>query len=286
MHATNSAMNYVPGGFWRGRYGDGQPHRPARGRYGPRRRIEDTLDPKPWIIDFDQTTPHPAVLVRLAIRELRIRYYQQRSVASYRRALCGFLRWFGASPSFVTREDVKDYLELLVEGGASASWVNVHISALRTIFDKMCGRSVTLGLIAPRRSRTIPVILSPNEVVRLLRGAPSMRDKLMLGLMCATGARVSEVVALRWGGFDFDRKVVRIWQGKGRKNREVLLPESLREVLSQLARIHGAKAFVFESDHPSRHISPRTAARVMARAVSIATPRARRKRLPLDRAPP
>lgn len=263
-------MTYVPAGFWRGRYGDGQPHRPARGRYGPRRALEDTLDPKPWLIDLDKAKPHPAVLVRLAVRELRIRYYQQRSIASYRRALCGFLRWFGASPAYATREDVKDYLELLVEGGASASWVNVHISALRTVFDKMCGRSVTLGLMAPRRGTKIPVILSVAEIVRLLRAAPSMRDKLLLGLMYATGARVSEVVGLRWGSFDFDRRVVRIWQGKGRKDREVMLPESLHGVLSQLAKIHGAGSYVFESDHASRHISSRTAARAMARAVSLA----------------
>jgi len=66
---------------------------------------------------------------------------------------------------------------------------------------------------------------------------------LLLGLMYATGARVSEVICLRWGDFDFVRGVVRIWQGKGRKDRDVMLPESFRSVTTELARLQGAKGY-------------------------------------------
>jgi len=111
-----------------------------------------------------------------------------------------------------------------VDGGASSSWVSIHLSALRTVFDKMCGLNCTLGLMTPRRPKRLPVVLSTDEVSRLLQAAPSLRDKLLLGLMYATGLRVSEVVRLRWHDIDFDRRAIRVWQGKGRKDRDVMLP--------------------------------------------------------------
>jgi integrase len=89
-------------------------------------------------------------------------------------------------------------LELLVDGGASASWVGVHLSAIRTAFDKMCGRQITSGLMSPRRPKRLPVVLSQPEVLRLLEAAPSLRDKLLLDLMYATGLRSSEVAQLKW----------------------------------------------------------------------------------------
>lgn len=165
--STNSLQPNYPRGFWHGRYRDETLHRPARGRFAPRRRVEDRLDAQPWVVDLDREKPSAADFVRRVVREMRIRFYQARSVTSYRHALTGFLRWFGAAPSEVTREDVRDYLELLVDGGASASWVSVHVSALRTIFDKMCGRSITLGLATPRKATRLPVVLTPK------RGGPA-----------------------------------------------------------------------------------------------------------------
>jgi len=78
--------------------------------------------------------------------------------------LASFLRWFGGPPHKVTQEDVRNYLELLVDGGASSSWVSVRLSVIRTVFDKMCGRQVTLGLMTPRRPKRLPVVPSREEV--------------------------------------------------------------------------------------------------------------------------
>ena len=97
---------------------------------------------------------------------------------------------------------------------------------IRAAFDKMCGYTVTLGLQSPRRGKRLPVVLSAEEVTRLLQAAPSLRDKLLLGLMYATGMRVSEVCRLKWRDLDFDRRVVNIWEGKGRTDRQVMLPVS------------------------------------------------------------
>lgn len=270
--ALSADRSIYPVGYWRGRYLDGTPHQPARGRHAPRQRVESLRDPTPWVIDLDRERASPAEFLRRVLREMKLRFYQARSIASDRRATSGFLRWVGMGPGDIGREEVREYLELLVDGGASASWVSVVLSSLRTTFDKMCGRSVTLGLVTPRRAQKLPVVLSPPEVVRLLQAAPSLRDKLLLGLMYATGMRVSEVCRLRWADFDFDRAVVRVHQGKGRKDREVMLPESFRPLTRELARVSGPDAHVFPAvtGAPERHLSPRTAQRAMARAVVLA----------------
>lgn len=89
-----------------------------------------------------------------------------------------------------TREDLREYLLYLVDAGLSSATVSNHLSAIRTVFDKLCGRQITLGMVTPRRPKRLPVILSPEEVRSLLEAATSLRDKLILGLMYATGMRV------------------------------------------------------------------------------------------------
>lgn len=244
--------------------------RPARGRYAPRGRVEDLAAASAAVVDLDGARPSPDAFTAAIVRELRIRFYQQKSIKSYRCALARFFAWLEAPPHTVTRAGVREYLEHLVDEGLGSSAVSVELSALRTAFDKMCGRCVTLGLESPRRPKRLPQVLSENEIVRLLKAAPSLRDKLLLGLMYATGVRVSEVVRLRLSDLDCDRRTVRVWQGKGRKDRQVMLPQSFEPILR--ARAVGAPpdAFLFPGTEPGRHLSPRAAQRAMERATAIA----------------
>lgn len=248
-------------------YPNGQPYSVARGRYAPRSRIEDRLEVGAPVV---QGRPSATDFLDIIVRELRIRFYQPKTVRNYRTALRSFLRWFGASPHQATREDVREYLLYLVDAGVGASWVSINLSAIRTAFDKMCGRSITLGLASPRRPKRLPVVLSVEEVKRLLQAAPSLTDKLLLGIMYATGLRVSEAVRLRHRDLDFDRRVINVWQGKGRSDRQVMLPKTFAPLLKHMADHSEGDEYLFFGRKPGRHISPRTAQRVMQRAVQIA----------------
>ena len=97
-----------------------------------------------------------------------------------------------------------------------------------------------------------------------------MRDKMLLGLMYAIGARVGEVVRLRWRDIDFDRQCVNIWEGKGRRDRQVMLPASFEPLLRELSKSFSPEDFLFPGDRKGRHISPRTAQRVMQRTLRLA----------------
>jgi site-specific recombinase XerD len=249
----------------------GRPYRRAVGRYAPYARVVDLASPSHAVVDLDREDVDAAAFLARIDRELKIRFYQPKTRKSYRVVLGGFLRWLGLPPAEATREDVREWLELLVDGGAESSWVSVHLSALRTMFDKMCGRDVTLGLMTPRRPLKLPVVLSADEVKRLLLAAPTLRDKLLLGLMYATGMRVSEVSRLRLRDIDFDRGGITVRQGKGRKDRIVMLPQSFRGLLERLRTIHRPEDFLFPSSmEPGRHLSPRTVQRAMQRACRLA----------------
>ncbi len=274
-------------------YNDGKPYRQPLGRSAPTKALVDNLTPVHSVI---QGRPTAHQFVRAIVRELKIRFYSPKTIKKYGNAIAKFLRWFGAPPHRVSREDVRNYLEVLVDGGASSSWVSIHLSAFRTAFDKMCARQVTLGLATPRRPKTLPVVLSEEEVLRLLEAAVSLRDKLLFGLMYAAGLRVGEVTRLRWRDLDFQRRTINVWQGKGRSDRLVMLPASFQPLLERLAaeaaptdflfpseaarytatkRTSYPKGKQFEKESPvhqgaKRHLSPRTVERAVKTAVQIA----------------
>src|SRR5262249_7246376 len=135
-------------------------------------------------------------------------------------------------------------------------------------FDRMAGREVTFGMLTPRRPKRLPNVLSTEEVSRLLEAAPSRHDKLLLGLMYATGLRVSEVVRLSASDVDLSRGVLRVREGKGRKDRQVMLPKFLEPLIRDRQR--SGDTPLFPGRQPGRHSSPRYAQRAMARAVLLA----------------
>ena len=135
---------------------------PAQGRYAPKESVVDWVSNQ--TVSVIQGTPNADDFLTAIIREMKIRYYQSASIKNYGNALRGFLNWLCKPPHRATREDVREYLLFLVDAGASSSWVAVNLSAIRTAFDKMCLRKITAGLVTPRRSKKLPVVLSQLEI--------------------------------------------------------------------------------------------------------------------------
>lgn len=260
---------------WINSYNTGQPYAPARGRFAPRGAVEDDYALCEYVMDLDRELPTTDKFVRCIRRELKIRFFQQSSQRNYSRELRTFLDWVGNPPHQATREDVRDFLEFLADCGRSSSTVSNYLTAIRNGFDKMCGRHLTLGLRTPRRPNYVPVVLDQSEVEMLLKAAVKLRDKLLLGMLYATGARNKEVCRLRWRDIDFERRIVRICQGKGRRDRHVMLPVSFEPLLREISAKESIDGFVFPGRRAGRYLSPRTVQRVMERTVRIAKIRKR-----------
>ncbi|MEM9412760.1 MAG: tyrosine-type recombinase/integrase [Planctomycetota bacterium] len=238
-------------------YNNGQPYSEPRGRQSELRPFTQL---GPSFHSIVRGFPDQKQFLDAVRRELKIRYYSRLTVKSYISYLRTFLDWFGQPPHRVTNEDIRNYFELLVDGNCSSSHLAGNLSAIRTAFDKFCGRDVTLGMVTPRKSRRQPFTLSRDEIGRLMDAAPRHEMKLALGLMYALGLRNSEICSLRVRDFDFEQKLVRVEQGKGRVDRWVVLPDSIKQSLRQRFQGCPAESFVFRSSEfgRNRSITPRT----------------------------
>jgi len=98
--------------FHVGTYNNGQPYVAARGRYAPREQVEDRLAPCHAVVDLPRQKPTATAFLQAIVRELRIRFYQQKTVKAYRNALASMLRWFGQPLSWLTppqRERIESF---------------------------------------------------------------------------------------------------------------------------------------------------------------------------------
>ena len=238
-------------------YNNGQPYFLARGRNASSRPI---LDRGRSVHSIVKGFPDATRFLKVVNRELKIRNYSRKTVKNYISHLRSFLSWFGNRPHRVTIEDVRGYLEMLVDSGANSASLAGSLCAIRTAFDKFCGRDVTLGLATPRKNKTQPVILSRTEVEQLIQAAPRRDIKLAIGLMYAAGLRNSELCRLRIRDFDFERNLIRVDQGKGRCDRIVVMPKTFFKTFQQICADKKGEEYLFASSdfRAGRHISPRT----------------------------
>ena len=242
----------------------------ARGRRAPRDPVEFAAMIGPPVIDIREVRPDWKTLWQAIERELKIRFFRPRTIKAYRVALRGLARWFKRPPDEITTETIRQYLLTLVEKKTSSAWLSVNVSALRTCLDKMGGMGLCDGIKVPRRGRRLPNVLSEREVLRLLESAPSLRDKLLLGIMYACGLRVSEACRLRWRDLETDRMMLRVVRGKGSKDRYVMLPEAMTPLLEIGKRRCPPDFFVFPGDREGKHLTTRGAQLIMHRAARLA----------------
>jgi site-specific recombinase XerD len=158
-------------------------------------------------------------------------------------AVENFTSFLGRAPDGATAEDLRRYQLHMRSSGASATAMNTAVSALRFFFGVTLGRDdAQVGMTTVREPRKLPVVLSPEEVARLLDAAPGLKYRAALSVAYGAGLRASEVVSLKLSDIDSERMVIRVEQGKGRKDRYAMLSEPLLHLLRAwwlAARVRG-----------------------------------------------
>ena len=166
------------------------------------------------------------------IEDMCLRKLSEKTQSGYIRWVKHFAAFLGRSPDTATAEDLRCYQLHLSESGVSRISLNAAITALRFLFEVTLGRGELMAKMSHVRvPRKLPVVLSPEEVERLLDAAPGLKYKAALSVAYGAGLRVSEVVALKVEDIDSRRMVIRVDQGKGRKDRYVMLSATLLRVL-------------------------------------------------------
>ena len=211
------------------------------------------------------------------IEDMEIRGFTACTQRGYIRAVRDFTVFFGASPDQASAEDLRRYQHHMRTSGASATTMNSAVSALRFFFGATLERGdAAVGMTTVRQPQRLPVILSPEEVARLLDHAPGLKARAALSLAYGAGLRASEVVSLKVTDIDPERQVIRIEQGKGRKDRYAMLSLDLLALLRAWWRAGQAKGvmlpggWLFPGQNPVNHLTTRQLSRVFHAAKDAA----------------
>jgi integrase/recombinase XerD len=210
-------------------------------------------------------------LRRRMIEDMTIRKLAPKTQQGYIRTVKDFAAFLGRSPDVARFEDVRRFQLHLAESGAQTSILNHTVAALRFFFRVTLKRYAivehTQFIHAPRK---LPVVLSPEEVARLLDAAPGLKYKAALSVAYGAGLRAGEVVSLKVSDIDSKRMLIRVEQGKGGKDRYVMLSAHLLEVMRAWWRATRPRGWLFPGRDPGQPMTTRQLNRACHAAAQMA----------------
>src|SRR5262244_2257912 len=183
----------------------------------------------------------------------------------------GSRTWPPSSPGTAEAEDVRRFRLHLTASGAGTPKINATVAALRFFFKVTLDRpDLTKHLSFIHEPRKAPVVLSPEEVARFLEAAPGIKYKAALSVAYGAGLRVSEVVSLKVSDIDSQRMMLRVEQGKGRKDRYAMLSPVLLELLRDWYRIARPQGWLFPGQNAVNPMTTRQLTRACHAAAHMA----------------
>ena len=210
------------------------------------------------------------------IEDMSVRNFNEKTRHDYIRQVRTFTAFLRRSPDTATPEDLRRYQLHQTQTGVRPPGINAAVSALRFFFIVTLDRpEMARHLTVVREPRRIPAILSPDEVARLLDAVPHPKHKAALGVAYGAGLRVSEVVALKVSDINSKRMLLKVEQGKGRKDRFAMLSPQLLKLLRDWYRISRPRIWLFPGQDPTNHLTARQLNRIVHAAAHTARIRKR-----------
>jgi len=207
------------------------------------------------------------------IDDMRMRKLAEKTQSHYIRWVRRFTAFLGRSPDTATVEELRRFQLHLVDSGTSPVSLNAAITGLKFFFEVTLGQPDLMAKMQPVRvPHTVPVVLSREEVARLIAAASNLKHQTALSVAYGAGLRASEVIALKVGDIDSQRMTLRIEQGKGRKDRYAMLPPLLLERLRTWWRVARAQGKMLDGGwlFPGRDPLESLTTRQLNRAVHAA----------------
>jgi integrase/recombinase XerD len=202
------------------------------------------------------------------IEEMQIRNYSERTIAVYVSAVYRLATFYHKSPDKLDREEIRAFLVDLVEEKKVAwSYYKQILAALRYFYRYVLRRGEVVDDIrGPRQQKTLPVVLSAEEVARFFKAIVSLKHRTILMTAYGAGLRVGEAVQLRVSDIDSQRMVIRVRQGKGKKDRYTVLSPALLKMLRRYWWAARPEDLMFTTRHKDRPITTSTVQRVCRQA--------------------
>jgi integrase/recombinase XerD len=199
--------------------------------------------------------------------ELKLRAFSPRTVESYMYYNNKFLEFIKKEPEQVTEDDIRNYVASLMEKNISAKSIVLIKAALKFFYDEVLKKNI-VNIISPKVARKLPVVLTKEEVKKLIGSVENEKHRLIVSLLYSSGLRLSELVNLKVGDLELDERVGWVRSGKGAKDRLFIIPNILVDDLKKHIRRKKETDFLFEGWKGA--MSPRNIQKIVSSAVKKA----------------
>jgi integrase/recombinase XerD len=193
------------------------------------------------------------------LEDMQIRNLSPHTQTTYVQQVTQFARHFGRSPDTLGPEEIRAYQVYLTNDKQLAPGsILIAVAALRFLYKITLQREWTVAdtIPAPKKPQTLPIVLSREEVRQFLTTVSSLKHRTILSVCYAAGLRISEAVRLQPADIDSQRMVLRVAQGKGQKDRYVMLSPRLLELLRTWWRVAKPQPWLFPGGRVGQPITP------------------------------
>lgn len=201
--------------------------------------------------------------------ELKLRNYSRRTIESYLLCLKDYFRYTKNIKKDPDVALIKKYLLEKMDKGWAPQTVNLHLNAIKYFYREIYKSKVAIDLKFAKTSQKLPVVLSRQEIEKVLNITENRKHKLLISLAYGAGLRVSEAVNLRIRDINLDELTIHLKGAKGNKDRITVFPEKLKADLAELMALQHGNEYLFESERGGK-LTTRTAQMVFEKALKKA----------------
>lgn len=208
----------------------------------------------------------------LMLREMELKGYSDQTIKSYLGHMKRYTTYLGTSPAEAGEVEVKRYLHHLIsDQKQSRAYVNQTYSALKVFYDKVIKRPGVVGhLPRIKQAKKLPIVLSTDEVNRLLNALTNLKHRTILTVIYSAGLRLAEVCHLQVSDIDSSRMLIRVRQGKGMKDRYTILAKGTLHLLRLYWQAYRPTDWLFPGQNATHPIHSRSVQKILKNALSKA----------------
>ena len=200
-------------------------------------------------------------------KQLNLEGYSEKTEKVYIGHIKQFAKFINKKLSQATDAEIKNYLLHLLDQDLSHSFVNQGISAIKCLAKKVLrNKDVTVVVSRPQKEKKLPEVLSKKEVAKILDSLDNPKHKTILYVVYSAGLRVSEVVKLKMDDIDSNRMLIKVNQGKGRKDRYTILSESCFKQIKMYYQLYQPQEWLFPGGKEGEHLTTRSVQRIFKKA--------------------
>jgi site-specific recombinase XerD len=199
---------------------------------------------------------------------MTVRRYSRNTINSYIHYNSELLRKSGKSPEEIKQEDITEFIfNKINEDEISTSTVQIIINAVKFSYGEMLGKDFIYEIKAPKKDKKLPVVMSKNEVLRIIDNISNVKHKTIIMLIYSAGLRLNEAITMKVKDIDLERGMINIRSAKGRKDRTTILSEKFKSLLEEYLAQYRPDDWLFEGQERRYPIHSRSVQHVFERAV-------------------